>query len=147
MAVMEKETDRMADDRRFAQPDSDPHGFLQVSPSAEQSLASDGPREWVFPGADEHFRGIYTRAGTGFRSEVVAICSAIKGEGKTTLSVGLSITLAQDFPEHRVLLVETDFQNPVLAEDFALAPNPGLIDCMHTGEPIQNALRPTFLDN
>ena len=72
----------------------------------------------MVPGLDEYFRGIYTRAAVGFGSEVLAISSAIGGEGKTTLSVGLAITLAQDFPERRVLLVETDFQSPVLAADL-----------------------------
>jgi Mrp family chromosome partitioning ATPase len=39
---------------------------------------------------------------------VIGVCSAISGEGKTTVAVGLAVTIAQDFPERRVLLVETD---------------------------------------
>jgi capsular exopolysaccharide synthesis family protein len=105
------------------------------------------PATWLFPGADEIFRSIYTRAGMGFSAEVMAICSAISGEGRTTVSVGLAVAIAQDFPERRVLLVETDVQRPVLAEDFGLSAVPGLIDCVVSGEPIQNALRPTFLEN
>src|SRR5438132_6479986 len=82
--------------------------WLQASPSGG-ALATEAPREWVFPNGDELFRSIYTRAAAGFgRAEVVAVSSAINGEGKTTVGVGLAVTLAQDFPDRRVLLVETD---------------------------------------
>src|SRR6266567_4728876 len=73
-------------------------------------LAGIGPgqvdlyREWSVPGADDVFRGIYTRCGTG-STDVLAICSALTGEGKTTLSLGLATTIAQDFPDRQVLLV------------------------------------------
>ena len=106
-----------------------------------------GPaREWLLPGATELFRGIYTRSGTG-TAEILAVCSAISGEGRSTLSLGLGLTIAQDFPERRVLVVETDLQHPVLAEDFDVPPNPGLIECLLDGASLQAACRPTLLDN
>src|SRR3954467_4452519 len=86
-------------------------------------------RDWLFGGADELFRGLYTRAGIGFTSEVLAVSSAIAGEGKTTVSLGLAVTVAQDYPERRVCLVETDFQRPTLADDFGVESSPGLVDC------------------
>ncbi|MDQ6671986.1 MAG: CpsD/CapB family tyrosine-protein kinase [Chloroflexota bacterium] len=113
---------------------------------APETLAQSS-REWLFPGADEVFRGIYTRAGMGFASEVLAVCSAIAGEGRTTVSVGLAVTIAQDFPDRRVLLVEMDLERPALAQDFALEETPGLIECIVSGEPLQNACRPSFLEN
>ena len=122
-------------------------GWLRVGNGAQPLAVNEGPRDWLFAGVDEVFRGIYTRAGLGFSSEVVAVCSAIRGEGKTTVSIGMGVTLAQDFPDMRVLIVETDVNNPVLATDFDVAPNPGLIDCVHTGAALQDAYRPTFLDN
>src|SRR5215208_3250790 len=79
-------------------------------------------RDWLFAGADELFRGLYTRAGIGFTSEVLAVSSAMAGEGKTTVSLGLAVTVAQDYPERRVCLVESDFQRPTLAEDFGVEP-------------------------
>ncbi len=100
----------------------------------------------LLSGADELFRGIYTRAALG-EAEVVAVCSAIAGEGKTTVSLGLGITIAQDYPERRVLVVETDFRRPVFAEDFGLEPVPGLADCLETGQPLALAYRRTRLDN
>jgi capsular exopolysaccharide synthesis family protein len=105
------------------------------------------PTEPLFPEVDEVFRSIYTRAGTGFASEVIGICSAIAGEGKTTVAVGLAVAIAQDFPERTVLLVETDLQRPVLAEDFAVEPSPGLVDCLTEGLPLLSACRPTYIEN
>jgi capsular exopolysaccharide synthesis family protein len=111
------------------------------------SVAEPASREWRFEGADEIFRAIYTRAGAGFTSEVLAICSAIAGEGKTTVGMGLAVAIAQDFPDRRVLFVETDAQRPVLAEDFGVEASPGLIDCIVADEPFQVACRLTFLEN
>src|SRR5919199_1818806 len=99
-----------------------PSSLLLTAPTGP--LAVETPRDWLLPDGEELFRGIYTRAGTGV-SEVLAVCSAIAGEGKTTISVGLGVTIAQDFPEHRVVVVETDVQRPVLARDFGVEPNPG----------------------
>jgi capsular exopolysaccharide synthesis family protein len=110
-------------------------------------LAIEAPGQPLLPGTDEVFRGIYTRAGVGFASEILAVCSAIAGEGRTTLSLGLAITMAQDFPDRRVLLVETDLQQPILASDFELEPAPGLTECLLKGQPIQTACRPTYLEN
>lgn len=110
------------------------------------ALAAVESREWVLPGTDELFRGIYTRTGTG-ASETLAICSAIAGEGKTTISLGLGVTIAQDFPERRVLVVETDYERAVLATDFGVEPSPGLVDCLADDQPIERAYRATSLDN
>ncbi|HYW88130.1 MAG TPA: CpsD/CapB family tyrosine-protein kinase, partial [Chloroflexota bacterium] len=82
-----------------------------------------------------------------FTSEVLAVSSAIAGEGKTTVSLGLAVTVAQDYPERRVLLVETDFQRPTLADDFGVEPTPGLVDCILGDEPLELAFRGSFLDN
>lgn len=96
--------------------------------------------------SDEIFRAIYTRAGAGV-SETLAVCSAIAGEGKSTLALGLAVTIAQDFPELRVALVETDLQHPVLADDFGFEPTPGLAECLADGEAMLLAHRPTSLPN
>jgi capsular exopolysaccharide synthesis family protein len=111
-----------------------------------RELATRHPREWIIPGADEFFRRIYTRTG-GARAEVLAVCSAIAGEGKTSVALGLAVTIAEDFPERRVLVVESDIQKPVLAQDFDLEPVPGLVDCLINDEPIELAYRSTMLEN
>src|SRR5215212_8484723 len=95
---------------------------LQTPPAA---LSSETPREWIAPGADEFFRSVYTRAAISRGETIIAISSAIAGDGKTTLSLGLAVTLARDFPERGVVVVETDWERPVIAKDFGLEPNPG----------------------
>src|SRR2546423_14747642 len=112
----------------------------------ESALDGVEPREWPVPGADELFRAIYTRAGAG-GAEVIAVSSAIAGEGRTTVALGLASAIAQDFPERRVLLVETDFQHPTLARDFDVASSPGLIECLLEGQSVQVAYRATYIDN
>ena len=101
---------------------------------------------WLVPGADELFRSLYTgfdvTAGASF-----AVCSAISGEGKTTISLGLAIAIAQDLPDRRVVLAETDLWRPVLARDFGIPEAPGLVDCLLDRETVAAALRPTALDN
>jgi Mrp family chromosome partitioning ATPase len=113
---------------------------------APGELAQATPREWLLPGADELFRSIYTRVGAD-GGTTLAVCSAIAGEGKTTVALGLAVTIAQDYPELRIALVETDFQRPVLAQDFAVESRPGLIDCIVEDLPPESAIRSTFLPN
>jgi receptor protein-tyrosine kinase len=118
---------------------------LQTSPGVQASLTTSDAAP--YPELDEVFRGIYTRAAIGFTDEVLAVCSAVAGEGKTSLAVGMAVTLAQDFPERRVLLVEMDVQRPALADDFGVEAGPGIIDCLVQGEPLLACCRPTFLEN
>jgi protein-tyrosine kinase len=115
--------------------------------SAPGVLAVRSQRAPLIPGSDEVFRGIYTRASVGLASEIIGICSAIAGEGKTTLALGLAVTMAQDFPDRRILLVETDLQHPVLASDFDVETNPGLAECLQNVNSLDEVVRPTYLDN
>lgn len=129
--------------------DEDVHAIsLSNGPPKLHRLGADEPpREWLFTGADELFRGLYTRAGIGFAPEVLMVSSALAGEGKTTVSLGLALTVAQDYPDRRVVLVETDERHASLASDFAVEPSPGLVDCVLGDEPMEMAFRPSFLDN
>src|SRR4051794_24567503 len=117
---------------------------LNTLPAA---VSSETPREWIARGTDEFFRGVYTRAAISRGDTIIAISSAITGDGKTTLSLGLAVTLARDFPERGVVVVETDWERPVLAKDFGLEPNPGLFDCLEDDQPTWSACRGTFLEN
>lgn len=130
-------------------PNTDPGALASLraltgQPSSQ--LAIPAPREWVFSGTDELFRSVYTRCGVSF-PETIAVCSALAGEGKTTTALGLATIIAQDFPDRRVLVVETDLRQPMLAKDFDVEPTPGLAECLEQELPIQSAYRPTFLDN
>jgi len=114
------------------------------SPAGELTLRA--PEARLSAEASEYFRGIYTRARLR-TSAVLAVCSALAGEGKTTVSLGLAQTFAQDFPDRRVLVVETDVENPTLAGNLDLDPDPGLIDCLLDDRPIQTGYRATCLEN
>lgn len=56
------------------------------------------------------------------------VCSAQPGEGKTTVSVGLALTMA--LAGKRVLLVEADLRKPKLHEIFELNDKRGLTDVL-----------------
>ncbi|HEY6202681.1 MAG TPA: CpsD/CapB family tyrosine-protein kinase [Candidatus Limnocylindria bacterium] len=103
-------------------------------------------RNWLIPGADELFRSLYT----GFevmQGASFAVCSAVSGEGKTTISLGLALAIAQDLPDKRVVVVETDLWHPVLAKDFGIETVPGLVDSLLDRAPVLSTLRSTSLDN
>lgn len=48
----------------------------------------------------------------------IAVTSAIPGEGKTTVSINLSVTLAQSSSDHRVLLIDADLRKPRISRLF-----------------------------
>jgi non-specific protein-tyrosine kinase len=103
-------------------------------------------RTWPIAGADELFRALYTGFEIGSGTSL-AVCSAVNSEGKSTICTGLAVAIAQDLPDRRVVVVETDLWRPVLAKDFGLAPAPGLADCLLDRQPLATALRATELDN
>jgi capsular exopolysaccharide synthesis family protein len=108
--------------------------------------AAQHRRSWLIPGAEELFRSLYTGLDTG-QGTSFAICSSVSGEGKTTLTLGLATAIAQDLPDKRVVVVETDLWRAVLAKDFGLPVTPGLVDVLLDRQTIASALRPTALDN
>jgi capsular exopolysaccharide synthesis family protein len=137
-----------------AMPDSSPTdestvpatSLARFSARSGAIVAFEPQRERYVSDVDEVFRGIYTRTGLG-GGDTLAVCSAIAGEGRTTVSLGVALSLAQDFPDRQILLVETDMQRPALASDFAIDPRPGLLDFVESGQPIEGAYRETFLPN
>lgn len=72
---------------------------------------------------------------------VAAVTSAIKGEGKTTTVVNLGYTLSRDFGR-RVLLVDCDFVFPELKAFIETPIKYGLIDCLRSDTPPQQAMSP-----
>jgi capsular exopolysaccharide synthesis family protein len=60
----------------------------------------------------------------------VALTSALPGEGKSTLAVGLAAALGRQ-PGRRVLLIEADLRRPSLASALGLAPSAGLSEWLH----------------
>jgi Mrp family chromosome partitioning ATPase len=96
--------------------------------------------------ADEILRGLYTRSNLHW-GEVIAVSSAVNGEGRTSVSLGLATTMSHDFPDRQLLVVETDVTRPVFAADVGLERAPGLSDCIAAGRVLAAAIRPTSLAN
>ncbi len=59
--------------------------------------------------------------------KIIAITSALKGEGKTTTSSNLAVVSARDFGK-RVLLIDGDFKNPSVAKSFGVGQSIGLVN-------------------
>ncbi|HYK98084.1 MAG TPA: CpsD/CapB family tyrosine-protein kinase [Candidatus Acidoferrales bacterium] len=106
----------------------------------------EGRQAWPIPDAEELFRSLYTGFDSGPATSL-AVCSSVNGEGKTTTSLGIAIAIAQDLPDRRVVVVETDLWRAVFAKDFEFSPSPGLADVLLDRVPVSSALRPTRLDN
>jgi capsular exopolysaccharide synthesis family protein len=64
-------------------------------------------------------------------ARIFAVSSPSVGDGKTTTAINLAGALAQS-PDARVLLIEGDLRQPVMAERFGLghASHPGLVDAI-----------------
>jgi succinoglycan biosynthesis transport protein ExoP len=60
----------------------------------------------------------------------LALTSALPGEGKSTLSVGLASALGRE-PGRRILLIEADLRRPSLATTLGLAPAHGLSEWLN----------------
>ncbi len=57
--------------------------------------------------------------------KVIAVTSAVKGEGKTTTTSNLAVVSVRDFGKH-VLLIDGDFKNPSVSKSFGIPKTPGL---------------------
>jgi len=60
---------------------------------------------------------------------VIGITSAIGGEGRTTMAIGLARTLAYDL-DGPVMLVDADLENPGQAARFEIPATPGLAEVL-----------------
>jgi non-specific protein-tyrosine kinase len=81
--------------------------------------------------AAEQYRGLYAeilRAEDVRELRTLLISSAIAGEGKTTVTLNLAVTIASSVSERRVLLVETDLRKPRVQTLLGTHPVCGLTD-------------------
>ena len=63
------------------------------------------------------------------RGNLIAVTSAVPGEGKTFTCINLSISIAREKDWH-VLLVDADVAKPHVTRLFGLEAEPGLLDCL-----------------
>ena len=117
------------------------------------SLGEDGIDQFAFspmfvvardPGsvAAEQYRLLRTRLEgreNAGRNRLVVVTSPRIGEGKTTTSANLALTMSQEF-QHKVLLLEADLRRPALGALFGLPPGPGLVDVLTGTATLEEAV-------
>ena len=73
------------------------------------------------------------------RAQFILVTSPGAGDGKTTTSGNLALTMSQDF-NHSVVLVEADMRRPTLAGLSGITPEHGLVDVLVGGVPLDEVL-------
>lgn len=78
--------------------------------------------------------------------QVLAVTSAVSGEGKSSTARAVAIATARD---HRrdVLLLECDLLNPNISDDFGAEAGPGLTEILGGAAGLDEGLRPTGIPN
>lgn len=92
--------------------------------------------------AAEQYRLLRTRLEgreRGRRAQLILVTSPGPGDGKTTTSANLALTMAQDF-NHNVVLVEADMRRPTLAALCGVERDRGLVDVLMGGAPLEDVL-------
>jgi capsular exopolysaccharide synthesis family protein len=92
--------------------------------------------------AAEQYRLLRTRVegrDRGRRAQLLLVTSPGAGDGKTTTSANLALTIAQDY-SHSVVLVEADMRRPTLAGLCGITPEQGLVDVLVGAVPLEEAL-------
>jgi capsular exopolysaccharide synthesis family protein len=96
------------------------------------------------PGSEaaEQYRLLRTRLEgreLGRRAQLMLVTSAQIGDGKTTTSANLALTMAQEF-QQKVVLVDADLRRPSLAALFGVEDGPGLVDVLVGAASLEEAL-------
>lgn len=79
--------------------------------------------------------------------KVLAITSAIHGEGKTITSINLAITFAHDLNKKSILLVDADLRRGTLTKNLGLNADKGLSDVLSDGAIVEETLLSIGIDN
>ncbi len=89
--------------------------------------------------ASDACRALLLNALSGEGSKVVMVTSALPGEGKTTLSAQLALSLAR--AGYRTLLIDADVRRPGLHTLFGRSIGPGLTDVLRRTCPLSSVVR------
>jgi capsular exopolysaccharide synthesis family protein len=113
---------------------------LAGSKSAEQVLWEHLVDESV-----DSTRTLFLHTADANDLHVVAVTSAVGGEGKTSLSCQLAKSVARS--GRRVLLIDADLRNPSVHEVFAIGLQPGVSECLRSELTHTAAIRETSIPN
>lgn len=92
--------------------------------------------------AADQYRFLHTRLETlesGRRAQTLLVTSPGSGDGKTTTSANLALTMVRELPR-QVVLVEGDLRRPSLAALFGVRADPGLVDVLMGTATLDEAL-------
>ena len=95
----------------------------------------------------EQFRGLrnsLVSLNSDRAPRVIAVTSALRGEGKSVAIANLACTLVE-LRETRVILVDADLRDPSIETLLGVAPGPGLCEVLSGRLPLDQAIRGTFL--
>lgn len=89
--------------------------------------------------------GFARQSGPGATRRVVAVTSALAGEGKSFSSLHLALSIAME-RGLRVVLADGDGARPTLTRAFGCEGEPGLLDCLERNLALDAVLRPTSVE-
>jgi succinoglycan biosynthesis transport protein ExoP len=100
----------------------------------------------------EAFRGVRTSlffSTTGQNHQVIQVTSPLPGDGKSTVTANLGVTIAKS--GKRVLVIDADFRRPALTEMFGLRSKPkdnhGLAGIIAGRSTLESTVVPTAVEN
>lgn len=79
------------------------------------------------------------------RCKIIGVTSALRGEGKSTTSMNLAFSLAEN--RKRTLLIEADMRIPVVASVLRIDPSPGLSHILAGLGDLNSAIRKSVLSS
>ncbi|MDV3482267.1 GumC family protein [Sphingobium yanoikuyae] len=77
--------------------------------------------------------------------KVIALTSALPGEGKTTTALGLARTMALN--GGKTILVDADVRRAQLRQIADVQPGPGIVELLHGEASLEQAIQPSGLEN
>jgi capsular exopolysaccharide synthesis family protein len=109
-----------------------------------RALKSEGGPTYVNEAVDT-LRTMLLRSDQHDALRVVMVTSAQSGEGKTSLSTQLAVSLAQI--GHNTLFIDGDLRNPIAHRVFDLRRGPGLCEVLRGEKTLDEVIRPTPVSN
>jgi Mrp family chromosome partitioning ATPase len=70
----------------------------------------------------------------------LAVTSTARGEGRTTVAMGLAATASTNFG-HKAILLDLDIERGGIEESTSVDPGPGVLEYLHDGVPLEDCLQ------
>ena len=103
-----------------------------------------------YPRLLESYRTLKTNLhlpGLSREAKLILFTGPDKDAGTSTVAFNLALTLAWDFSDRRILLVDTNLSDPALQKVFGLPAEPGLMNYLTEDRPFEAVVQPSFMQN